>query len=163
GEDPQVRPHAPGRLRRAGRPLPQRADHLRPLEYALPPAGGAPVGRGEAAAAAARARAAVGVSSRRAGARPGPHGRAFFILRAHRGLLRSPPRRHAPPRRRRGPGAPAPPPPPPLPPRGRAPPPPPPGPPPPPPGDRAGPPPPRPPAGFGRPGATHPPLSVSRS
>ena len=41
-EDPQVRPHAPGRLHGAGRPLQERADHLRPLQHALSPAGGAP-------------------------------------------------------------------------------------------------------------------------
>ena len=37
GEDPQVRPHAPGRLRGAARAVPERADHRRPLQHPLPP------------------------------------------------------------------------------------------------------------------------------
>src|SRR5207249_7390670 len=47
-EDPQVRPHAPGRLPGAGRPVQERADRVRPLQHALPPQRGAQAGRGEA-------------------------------------------------------------------------------------------------------------------
>ena len=64
GEDPQARPHAPGRFRGAAGPVPQRADHRRPFQHALPRAADPRVCREAVAGHAGRPVALVAVRDR---------------------------------------------------------------------------------------------------